>query len=230
MSRLPFIALSLLAFFYLASCANIQSGRYIQIGENESLEQLAARHGVSVGEITLVNRGRSFTPGEWIFVPQQQGLIQLFQGKPQYADISYSLEFLNSGKFLWPVPESTRISSKFGPRWGRQHHGIDIAGPIGLAIIAAEDGEVLHAGTMGGYGKLVAIRHAGGYSTVYAHLNNFSVRKGQKVVRGEKIGELGNTGRTTGPHLHFEVRRGTQATDPMAYIGESRNYVIAYQR
>ncbi len=216
--------------FGLIGCAHIQSGHYIQLSDGQTLEDIAEKYGLNSRDLASANVGREVRSGEWVFVPLNRGLIQLFQNRVQYGNISYSHQFLSSGKFLWPVPESTRISSHYGHRWGRIHHGVDIPGRIGMNVIAVEDGVVLYASSMGGYGKLIAIRHAGGYNTVYAHLNDFSVRPGQRVRRGEVIGELGNTGRSTGPHLHFEVRRGTESIDPMAYIKQSRDYVIAYNQ
>lgn len=212
----------------MVGCSHIQSGQYVQVRSGDTLETLAERYGVNSRDIASANVGREFREGQWYFVPLERGLIQLFdRQRPRYSSIAYSAQFLSSGKFLWPVPESTRISSQFGQRWGRAHHGVDIPGAIGLDVIAAEDGVVVYAGKMGSYGNLVAIRHAGGYNTVYAHLNSIGVRKDQRVRRGQVIAELGNTGRSTGPHLHFEVRRGANPIDPMAYIQSSRDYVIA---
>ena len=209
-------------------CAHIQSGQYVQVKNGDTLESLASRYGVNSRDVASANVGRDLAAGSWFFIPLERGLIQLFdKQRPRYSSIAYSPQFLSSGKFLWPVPESTRISSHYGHRWGRAHQGVDIPGAIGLDVIAAEDGVVAYAGKMGSYGNLVAIRHAGGYNTVYAHLNNFAVKKNQRVRRGQVIAELGNTGRSTGPHLHFEIRNGVKPIDPMGYIQSSRDYVIA---
>ena len=229
MRKLNLVSIFLLYCLVSLGCAHVKSGHYIQWQEGDTLETLAQKYGLNSREIASINQGQEFRPGDWYFIPLERGVIQLFQGGHQIADIPFSPQFLSSGRFLWPVPETTRISSSYGPRWGRHHHGVDIPGRIGLDVIAAEDGVVLYAGEMGGYGNLIAIRHAGGYNTVYAHLNAFKVKKGQEVYRGQVIAELGNTGHSTGPHLHFEVRRGARSVDPMAYIQHSRNYLIAYQ-
>lgn len=114
-------------------------------------------------------------------------------------------------KFRKPV--SGYVSSKYGyrldPFTKRKtfHGGIDIAAPKGTNVYASALGKVVFASSKGGYGNLVVIRHKKGYETRYGHLNKITVKKGQKIKRGEKLGEVGSTGRATGNHLHFEVRR-----------------------
>ncbi|MGL6283549.1 MAG: M23 family metallopeptidase, partial [Microcoleaceae cyanobacterium] len=105
-------------------------------------------------------------------------------------------------------------------RWGRMHYGIDIAADIGTPIYAAAPGVVITAGwDDGGYGNLVEIKHPNGAITVYAHNDEIYVREGQQVAQGETISAMGSTGRSTGPHLHFEiVPNGQGAVDPMAYL------------
>ncbi|MBR1970760.1 MAG: peptidoglycan DD-metalloendopeptidase family protein [Clostridia bacterium] len=112
-----------------------------------------------------------------------------------------------------------RISSRFGPRWGRTHQGLDIAVPTGTSIIAAEGGTVSYASeNAGGYGKLVKIKHSNGVETAYAHLSKIIVTKGQVVSAGELIALSGNTGNSTGPHLHFEIISNGVRIDPEPYI------------
>lgn len=117
-----------------------------------------------------------------------------------------------------PVKSNFRFTSGFGPRWGRLHAGTDFAGPIGTPIYATADGVVTHAGWSSGYGRLIKIQHEFGIETRYAHLNSMKVRVGQRVSRGERIGDMGNSGRSTGPHLHYEVRVGGTPVNPMTYI------------
>jgi len=117
-----------------------------------------------------------------------------------------------------PVKSNFRFTSGFGPRWGRMHNGTDFAGPIGTPIYATADGVVTHAGWSSGYGRLIKIQHEFGIETRYAHLNAISVRVGQRVSRGDRIGDMGNSGRSTGPHLHYEVRVGGTPVNPMTYI------------
>jgi murein DD-endopeptidase MepM/ murein hydrolase activator NlpD len=121
--------------------------------------------------------------------------------------------------FAIPVRDPFRFTSGFGPRWGRMHEGVDLAGPIGTPIYATAYGVVVEAGWSSGYGRMVRIRHDFGLETLYAHLNSIAVVVGQRVSRGEHIGDMGNSGRSTGPHLHYEIRTGGEAIDPMIYIG-----------
>ncbi|MGR3484734.1 MAG: DUF5930 domain-containing protein [Paracoccaceae bacterium] len=120
--------------------------------------------------------------------------------------------------FAMPVRDSFRFTSGFGPRWGRMHNGTDFAAPIGTPIYSTADGVVTFAGWSSGYGRLIKIQHEFGIETRYAHLNRIRVNVGQRVSRGERIGDMGNSGRSTGPHLHYEVRVGGRAVNPMIYI------------
>ena len=125
--------------------------------------------------------------------------------------------------FGFPVRGNYRSTSGFGPRWGRSHEGHDWAGARGTPIHATADGTVVHAGRQGGYGNLIKIRHDFGFETRYAHLSRIRVQVGQRVSRGERIGDMGNTGRSTGTHLHYEVRVGGKATNPLKYIKAARD-------
>lgn len=139
--------------------------------------------------------------------------IAEIQGVPyaEPADITPS-----AAGFTWPT--SGQVSSRFGPRWGRMHQGIDIAAPTGRPITAAKSGKVIVAGPSGGYGNLVVLDHGGGLSTAYAHQSRIAVRVGQPVTQGGLIGFVGSTGFSTGPHLHFEVRVNGAARDPLPYL------------
>jgi murein DD-endopeptidase MepM/ murein hydrolase activator NlpD len=106
-----------------------------------------------------------------------------------------------------PLP-SGQVTSCFGPRWGRQHRGVDLAAPHGTPVVAAGAGVVVRAGEAGGYGNAVLIDHGNGYLTHYGHLSAITVEPGQRVAAGRQIGTEGATGHSTGPHLHFEVHQG----------------------
>ncbi|MEC7760561.1 MAG: M23 family metallopeptidase [Pseudomonadota bacterium] len=126
--------------------------------------------------------------------------------------------------FFMPVrPGTFRFTSGFGQRWGRLHAGTDMAGPVGTPIYATADGVVTHADWQSGYGRLIKIQHEFGLETRYAHLSRIRVNKGQRVSRGDLIGDMGNSGRSTGPHLHYEVRVGGKAVNPMTYIKAGRD-------
>ena len=119
--------------------------------------------------------------------------------------------------FQWPLSR-TKLTSRFGRRNGQPHEGIDLGARQGTPIRAAESGKVIHAGRLGAYGKVVILKHAGDYRSVYAHARKLHVRKGQFVERAQKIAEVGMTGRTTGPHLHFEIRKRDVPKDPLHYL------------
>jgi murein DD-endopeptidase MepM/ murein hydrolase activator NlpD len=123
-----------------------------------------------------------------------------------------------------PVSGSYRYTSGFGgrrdPKTGgwRQHNGTDMAGPLGTTIVATGDGVVTFAGRQSGYGRLIKIKHKQGFETFYAHLHRINVKAGQKVSRGDKIGAMGNSGRSTGVHLHYEIRIGGKPVNAKNYI------------
>jgi len=117
-----------------------------------------------------------------------------------------------------PVKSAFRYTSGFGPRWGRMHSGTDFASTTGTPIYATADGVVTFAGWLSGYGRLVKIEHAFGIETRYAHQSKIRVKVGQKVSRGDRIGDMGSSGNSTGTHLHYEVRLGDKAVNPMKFI------------
>ncbi|WP_120500989.1 M23 family metallopeptidase [Roseovarius sp. EL26] len=125
--------------------------------------------------------------------------------------------------FALPVKGAFRYTSGYGMRWGRMHSGSDFAAPHGTPIYATADGVVTQAGWQSGYGRLVKIQHEFGIETRYAHNSKIYVKKGQRVSRGQKISAMGNTGRSTGTHLHYEVRVGGKAVNPMIYIKAAKD-------
>ena len=131
--------------------------------------------------------------------------------------------------FAVPVRSSYRFTSGFGyrrdPKNGgrRMHSGVDFAGPVGTPLYATGDGVVVHAGWQSGYGRLVKIKHDFGIETRYAHMSRIRVKVGERVSRGERIGDMGASGRVTGPHIHYEVRVGGKAVNPMTYIKAANN-------
>ncbi|ADD03019.1 Peptidase M23 [Thermoanaerobacter italicus Ab9] len=147
---------------------------------------------------------------------QLEKVIQQLQAK---SKIKYS-----GGKLLWPVPSSSVITSPFGTRYHpilkqyRTHTGIDIAAQTGASILAAADGQVIFAGYYGGYGYAVIIDHGDGISTLYGHNSALLVKEGDTVKRGQVIAKAGSTGLSTGPHLHFEVRKNGVPVNPMDWL------------
>ena len=165
----------------------------------DSLSRIAASFNVPLEVILDVNDIRSdvIRPGETIFIPG---------ARMNDMDLRRSL----GDMFIFPVP-SRHVTSPFGMRRDpftgvlAFHTGIDLRAPIGTPVVAAMDGVVSVVGENRTYGRYIIITHPNGYKTFYAHLNSVSVRRGDRVQQGRRIGESGNTGRSTGPHLHFSV-------------------------
>jgi len=148
--------------------------------------------------------GRGPTPGRDPIAGRDpivgaQGVRQ--KARPQVAAAASGAAWVN------PNP-AARVTSCFGPRWGRMHEGVDLAAPDGTPIVAAGSGVVMRAGPAEGYGNAVLIDHGDGWLTHYGHLSVITVVAGQHVAAGQQIGNEGSTGHSTGPHLHFEVHQG----------------------
>ncbi len=129
-------------------------------------------------------------------------------------------------KLLKPI-QNALISSPYGFRWGRPHQGIDLAAPTGTPIQAAETGKVIYSGWKQGYGNFVAVDHGHGMETHYAHCSKIVVHLGQRVAKGQLIAKVGNTGNSTGPHLHFEVVANGIHRNPVKFLNHSLAVVQA---
>lgn len=140
-----------------------------------------------------------------------------FGAEPAAAQTSANI---SSAGFVFPLL-APDISSRFGKRKHpisrsvRHHEGIDLSVPTGTHVRAVTAGVVIFAGSYGGYGKLVSVQHAGGYSSIYGHLSDILVNPGQSVAVGQIVGRVGSTGLSTGPHLHFEWRKNGKTIDPL---------------
>ena len=201
-----------------------------------SLETVFSESGVDLDNV-LAEARRKYSGSGGLFTPiasdvgfdkddtEGQRVKTLFSDMERINTMRIAVEQL---PFLRPVGPA-RFSSGYGPRKdpknGRKafHAGIDLAGPHGTAIFAAGSGEVVFSARQRGFGNLIKIRHAFGYETVYAHLNRRRVKAGDKVERGDRIGDMGNTGRSTGTHLHYEIRVNGNTVNPAKYIEAARN-------
>jgi murein DD-endopeptidase MepM/ murein hydrolase activator NlpD len=139
----------------------------------------------------------------------------------QVAPASLPGPSIDGMQLAMPVPG--HVGSGYGPRVGHnglthQHPGVDLTARMGDPIAAAAPGTVTHAGPAGTYGNLVIVKHENGYQTRYAHMSSVGVQVGQQVSSGQALGQVGSTGLSDGPHLHFEVRKGDQAIDPTAFL------------
>jgi murein DD-endopeptidase MepM/ murein hydrolase activator NlpD len=122
----------------------------------------------------------------------------------------------------WPL-ESVHVTSQFGKRGSEFHEGVDLKASTGTSVYAAQSGRVIYAGKkINGYGKLVVIRHEKGIATVYAHNSKILVKHGDRVKKGQKVAISGKSGRVSGPHLHFEIRKGVSAVDPLRVMPKPR--------
>jgi len=121
------------------------------------------------------------------------------------------------GELSWPLRGV--LYARFGRKGAEAHDGIDLAAPLGTPIKTAHPGTVLYAGEQKGYGLIAIVEHANGLTTLYAHNRDLRVKTGQQVREGQVIATVGESGRTTGPHLHFEVRKDGIPVDPLDYLG-----------
>jgi murein DD-endopeptidase MepM/ murein hydrolase activator NlpD len=153
--------------------------------------------------------------------------MHLFSSPSEPAQKAENEPSLPRGSFSWPA--EGQVSSTFGRRGKTNHDGIDIAAPEGTPVHAAADGSVIFTGNLRGYGKVVILEHRPGLTTVYAHLQETRVEVGARVKRGDVIASLGQTGKTTGPNLHFEVRRHNVAKDPIAFLPAKSPSLVAQQ-
>lgn len=189
----------------------------------ENLYRIGKAYDVPFAELARVNGLRDAAQirvGQRILIPGATQLLPVGIITPADApavvqNTPVPQELADDG-LLWPV--SGMINSSFGPRGASFHDGIDIAAPEGTPILAIERGEVVYSDQLRGYGNIVIIRHADAMISVYAHNQINLVREGQQVERGTIIAKVGSTGRVTGPHLHFEIRKHNAAQDPLRYL------------
>jgi murein DD-endopeptidase MepM/ murein hydrolase activator NlpD len=196
------------------------------------LDQMFKAAGMNPDTImNQIRRGYSGTGGPLSAISlSSKGAVDLGGDAARADGILQKLDELNMYRiavdklpFAIPLNGGYRFTSPFGYRWGRLHAGIDLAGPVGMKVHAPADGVVTAAEWENGYGNVIKIRHDFGVSTVYGHLSKIRVSAGQKVSRGDVIGDTGNTGRSTGPHLHYEIRVGGAPINPMTFIKAAKD-------
>lgn len=151
--------------------------------------------------------------------PTQKGLPSIVWNGARKSNATEALNF------EWPVAD-IRMSRGFA-YGSRAHWGLDLASPRGTPILASEQGTVIYTGSgFRGYGKLIVIEHNDEWATLYAHLDKISVKEGQVVRKGEKLGGMGRTGRSSGVHLHFEMRHRRQPVNPLAYLPDTQQLAL----
>jgi len=197
-------------------CIPPSNGVLVEVRRGDSLWAICRRHKASLDKALVYNNiqdVKGLRPGDKLFLPD---------GRP--ASSSYTKRSVSGLAFAYPV--RGRLSSRYGwrqnpmgPTGNRQFHGgIDIAASSETPIRASEAGEVLSAYWAGGLGRAVVLKHKSGYSTVYGHASSLLVKPGQKVQKGETIAKVGRTGRATGPHVHFEIRKNGKRLDPLTLL------------
>ena len=201
------------------------NGVYHRVRPGENLYRIGKAYGIPLKRLAAVNHlsdPSRIEVGQRIFIPGARRQLPVDVITPRAASIRPpQRDEAPKGALTlaWPVDGGT-VTSGFGERGHSFHDGIDIGAPIGTPVHAAQDGEVIYADVLRGYGNVIIVRHAHGYATVYAHNQRNRVHEGQHVRRGEVIGSVGDTGRTSGANLHFEVRHFNVARNPLAYLPE----------
>lgn len=232
-----FFAHSLLpiTFCLLSSCGT-PYGIYHKVEGGQTISSIARAYNVSPHEILRINRLKEpvkLREGDKVFIPgaSVEKVVGAHEddvytppapkkGKPvaeaPRRDASTTTK-AEKGRFIWPI--NGKIISEFGTRNGERHAGVDIKADEGTPIKAADSGKVIYSGNgLNGYGNLIIIKHEGPFFTVYAHNRRNMVSEGNLVEKGEEIAEVGNTGRATTYHLHFEIRKNKVSVNPIFYL------------
>ena len=199
----------------VASATTEQRGIVVRlVASRDAL--VAARREKSVTLASLQSDRRSTLAEIDALEQQSAALGARIREAQQQSSTAAVVSPAGNGVLGWPV--SGPVTSGYGMRWGRMHEGIDIAVGEGTPVRAAAAGTVIYAGWMSGYGNLVVVDHGNGLSTAYAHNSSLAVSVGQPVAAGAVVSYSGNTGNSTGPHVHFEVRVNGGAVDPLGYL------------
>jgi murein DD-endopeptidase MepM/ murein hydrolase activator NlpD len=214
----------ILAILLLVGCSAGPRGGIVHVvRRGENLFRIGKAYGVSYQELARRNHigdPARIEVGQEIFVPGATRRLPVQIITPLFAESrAPTLDELPRGSrpFRWPTREGT-LSSRFGPRNGTVHDGIDIAAPEGTEVYAARAGRVIYSDQIPGYGNIVIVDHGDGLSTVYAHNSKNEVSEGDVVKEGELVSLVGRSGRTTGANLHFEVRQRNVARNPLDYL------------
>jgi len=201
-----------------------RKGVYHIVEKHQTLYRICKTYGVDIDAVASLNRisDRSkIQVGQRLFI---SGARKILKVDIYIEDVVMESREEDRGKeaakersFLWPV--RGELGQRFEEAEERRHLGIDIRSPSGTSVKAAAEGVVIYAGnTIKGYGNLVLLRHTAEYVTVYAHHQSNLVGEGMRVEGGQTIGTVGQTGRASGPHLHFEIRKRNRAVDPLPYL------------
>jgi len=219
--RVAAIALLFASVVILAGCRSPgpdDRPRYHTVSRGETLWRISQNYGTSVQALARANRIPDQTKirtGMRLYIPPS--VPRGTAPTPDRYAASHPRGRSGSVRLAWPV--KGQLTSRYGLRGSSHHDGIDIAARRGTPIQAADAGRVVHSdNSLAGYGHMVIVKHAGSYSTVYAHNRKNLVRVGDFVDKGQVIAEVGSSGRTSAPHLHFEVRQDGKPRNPLKYL------------
>ena len=226
-ARAALLAAAVVSTAALSGCVSTSGDGVVHVVRpGENVYRISRYYGVSVNDVMDANRIGDVTEipiGHRLRIPRARrpvavkSLAVVAPPIPRRSGTREQARRESNLGFTWPV--AGKVSSRFGWRGRKRHEGIDIPAKKGTVIRAAEAGRVIHSGGgLGAYGRVVIVKHAGRYSTVYAHNRKNRVKKGQFVERGQVIAEVGTSGNASGPHVHFEVRRDRRAEDPLVYL------------
>ncbi len=202
-------------------------GVYHHVQSGENLYRIGRAYGVSVPQLSRANGigdPRRLVVGQRLLIPGADRALPVRLITPDRVETSRLTRLdlpSGGGAFMWPISHG-RLTSRFGPRGATFHDGIDIGAPVGTPVFAAREGRVLYSDRLSGYGNVIIIGHGAGYATVYAHNSSHAVRSGDRVRQGQVIGWVGETGRASGPNLHFEVRKDNVARNPLHFLPPPR--------
>jgi len=204
----------------VAACTH---GVHHRVRPGENLYRISKAYGVPIKQLADANQlsdPSRVEVGQRLFIPgaRRELPVGVITPRTVTARPPEKGAVLTKGAALFAWPVAGPVTSSFGQR-GRTHHdGIDISAPAGTPVRAAEDGEVMYSDALRGYGNVIIVRHANGFATVYAHNQRNGAREGQRVHKGEVIGSVGESGRTAGANLHFEVRQDNVARNPLYFL------------
>jgi murein DD-endopeptidase MepM/ murein hydrolase activator NlpD len=232
--RVFFTVFFVFAVFFLNTCARHKvllekpsptpgvKGVYHVVERHQTFYRICKTYGVDLKEVSSFNGisdPSKIQTGQRIFIPGAKKVLKVeIYIEDVVAESGEKIKIIYKKlDFIWPV--EGKISDGFEEAEERKHQGIDISSPLGTPIRASHAGMVIYSNnTIKGYGNLIILRHSEDYVTVYAHNQVNLVEEGTWVEKGQLIGKVGQTGRASGPHLHFEIRKNNKALDPMLFL------------
>ena len=196
-----------------------QRGVYHTVKKSETFWRICKTYGVPMQDVAEANNIRNVAKiriGQRLFIPGRTRLRKVIPYLPVKGE-KIKKVVVRKGRFAWPI--RGKILSKYGPRGGSMHNGLDIKANKGKPVKASDSGMVVYSGNgMRGYGNVIIIEHKEDFFTVYAHNRKNHTKKGRRVEKGQVIAEIGDTGNATTPHLHFEVRQGKKTRNPLFFL------------